>query len=107
MRERVIVETANVQNAHRKINRRFGVRRVECSCFIGMLVNVHLQIEDLLDVSRRAFHVQNHAIRVFSSYFQTVGLYEVDERLISVFARSESLGELVWRQIMAVEGTDW
>ncbi len=48
--QRVVIQTADVQNRLRKIHRRVPVRRVKLASFLGMLISPQRDMKSLLDV---------------------------------------------------------
>ena len=104
MRERVVVQPADVQDGDSEVHRRLHVRRVECARFRRMLVNPQVQMEGSRDVGDRAFHIQNQAVGMRGGHRQAVGLREVHERLIVLFGRPKARGELLTRKIAVIIG---
>ena len=105
MRERVIVQTADVQNRNSQIDRRLDIRRIERPGFRGMLVHAHRHVKRFLDVRDCAFHIDDHAVRMRAAHRQPIGLRKSNERLVIFFRRTKHLRELFRRQIVTVPGT--
>ena len=61
-------------------------------------------MEGLFNVGDGALHIQHHTIWMCDGHLQTVGLGEIDQRVVVLFCGSEFLRELFRRQVMMIIG---
>jgi len=72
-----------------------------------MLIDAHCHVENPLDVGHGRLDVEQCPVRRRAGHLQAVGLGKLDESLIILFRRPESLRELPGRQILTKTGTAW
>ncbi len=102
VREREIIQPADVRNRHAGGNRWFGVRRIKIPRLGRMRGDLQLNLECPFDIGRGGVHVQHHPVRVRAGDGKAVGGGEGQRGLIILLGGAKLVLELPGCQVMPV-----
>ncbi len=105
MRQREVIQAGDVQQRHIEIKRRLAVGSVEGAVLGGMLIDAESDVEGVLNVCRRAFDIDDHAIGGGVDHGQAIGLRETKHGGVVGFSGTKSAGELLDAEILVEAGT--
>jgi len=100
----IVVQSADVQQRDRQVERRLGVGRIKLALFRGMLVGPNRHVQRLLHVGHRPFQIQNDPVGIGAADLQSIGPGEVHGLLVVLHRRAESAREFFQAQVLMVIG---
>src|SRR5262249_43470889 len=107
LRNGIIVQTRNVPELEREIDHRFPVGRKEGAAFCRMLIYTHGYMESFLNRCYCALQLHVPAFTRAFHYLETIGLRELNQRIVVLLARTKSCRELLRRDEVAIVGAGW
>src|SRR5580700_1614146 len=100
-----IIQAIDMQQRNIEIDRGFAVWRIKRAVLGGMPIYVESHVESFLDICRRGFDIQNHAIGWGVDYVQALRLGVLKSCRVVSFRGTKSFAELLHAQIFVVAGT--
>ena len=100
-----VIQAVDGQDRHGQVKRRRDIGRIKRPTFGRVLVDIQRQMECLFDIHHGALHIQQESIGMGARHRQSVGLCEIDERLIILGGGTKHFRELRRCQVVAVIGT--